>query len=95
MRMHRLMIAGVHREPFPLLADPVQYTPDTLDIWGNRSEMDYWLGVLLDQVSTVVEKAAACDGQPGARLICGVFLLYSGFRFEPLIPKHPSILLSH
>jgi hypothetical protein len=57
------------REPFPLLADPVQYTPDTLDIWGNRSEMDYWLGVLLDQIGTVVEKAAACDGQPGGCLL--------------------------
>ena len=53
------------REPFPLLADGVHYTPDTLDIWGDRSEMDYWLGVLLDQVGTVVEKAAACDNKPG------------------------------
>lgn len=63
--LRRFSCAGACREPFPLLADPVQYTPDTLDTWGNRSEMDYWLGVLLDQIGTVVEKAAACDGQPG------------------------------
>ncbi len=54
------------REPFPLLADPVHYTPDTLDIWGDRSEMLYWLTVLQDQVQTVVEKAAASDAAPGA-----------------------------
>jgi hypothetical protein len=53
------------REPFPLLADPVHYTPDTLDIWADRSEMLYWLGVLQDQVQTVVEKAAASDCAPG------------------------------
>ena len=36
--------------------------PDTLDIWSNRAEMDYWLGVLGDQVQTVVEKAVASEG---------------------------------
>ncbi|EIE24982.1 fumble-domain-containing protein [Coccomyxa subellipsoidea C-169] len=61
------------REPFPLLADAVHYTPDTLDIWGDRAEMDYWLGVLLDQVGTVVEKAAACDGQPDGRRRAAAF----------------------
>ncbi|CAL8471142.1 g10684 [Coccomyxa elongata] len=61
------------REPFPLLADGVHYTPDTLDIWGDRSEMDYWLGVLLDQVSTVVEKAAACDNKPDGRRRAAAF----------------------
>ena len=50
------------REPFPLLADPVGYTPDTLDIWSRPAEMEYWLGVLGDQVQTVVEKAVASEG---------------------------------
>ena len=59
------------REPFPLLADPVNYTPDTLDIWSNRPEMGYWLGVLGDQVQTVVEKAVASEGNSqGTRARC-------------------------
>ena len=56
------------REPFPLLADPVGYAPDTLDIWARPAEMEYWLGVLGDQVQTVVEKAVASEANSqGAR----------------------------
>ena len=48
-------------ESFPLLADPVHYTPDTQDINKDREEMDYWLGVLHDQIPTVVAKAIASE----------------------------------
>lgn len=49
-------------EPFPLLADPVKYEPNTLDIAADPAEMEYWLGVLQDQIPTVCEKAVASDG---------------------------------
>ena len=59
--------APARRETFPLLTDPVSYSPDTLDIWSNRPEMDYWLGILGEQVDTIVEKAIASEGNsPGA-----------------------------
>lgn len=75
----------------------MHYTPDTLDIWGDRSEMDYWLGVLLDQVSTVVEKAAACDNKPGVlsmphcapvlfhRLAFALLLMFLGHKTSTLV----------
>jgi len=48
-------------EPFPLLADPAGYAPDTLDVAADRAELDYWLGVLRDQVPQVVEKAVSSE----------------------------------
>ena len=54
------------RETFPLLMDPGSYSPDTLDIWSNRPEMDYWLGILGEQVDNIVEKAIASEcNSPG------------------------------
>lgn len=53
-------------EAFPLLADPVHYIPDTQDMHKDREEMEYWLGVLHDQIGTVVAKAIASErGTPG------------------------------
>ena len=49
-------------EPFPLLADPAQYTPDTLDARGDPAELGYWLSVLAAQVPQVVAKAVASEG---------------------------------
>lgn len=49
-------------EPFPLLADPAQYDPSTIDINTDPEEMAFWVGVLQDQIPNVVEKAAASDG---------------------------------
>ena len=63
------MLAALRRETFPLLMDPVSYSPDTLDIWSNRPEMDYWLSILGEQVDNIVEKALASEGNsPGACL---------------------------
>lgn len=55
-------LAALCRETFPLLMDPVSYSPDTLDIWSNRLEMDYWLSTLGEQVDNIVEKAIASEG---------------------------------
>ncbi|GFR49108.1 hypothetical protein Agub_g10904 [Astrephomene gubernaculifera] len=49
-------------EPFPLLADPAGYEPNTLNITGDEEELRWWVGVLREQVPTVVEKAAASEG---------------------------------
>ena len=70
MQLRRHDAAGRgRRETFPLLTDPVSYSPDTLDIWSNRPEMDYWLGILGEQVDTIVEKAINSEGNsPGAEL---------------------------
>ena len=57
------------RETFPLLMDPVSYSPDTLDIWSNRPEMDYWLSILGEQVDNIVEKAIASEGNSPGDLI--------------------------
>lgn len=48
-------------EPFPLLSDPASYNPNTIDINGDAAEMAYWVGILQDQIPTVVEKAAASE----------------------------------
>ena len=50
--------------------DPVSYSPDTLDIWSNRPEMDYWLGILGEQVDNIVEKAIASEGNSPGILLC-------------------------
>lgn len=49
-------------EPFPLLADPKRYEPNTIDINADAAEMAYWVGILQDAIPTVVEKAAASEG---------------------------------
>ena len=49
-------------EPFPLLVDPAVYTPNTIDINADAAEMSYWVGILADQIPTVVEKAASSEG---------------------------------
>ena len=48
-------------EPFPLLADPMHYNPNTIDINADAAEMAYWVGILQDAIPTVVEKAAASE----------------------------------
>ena len=63
---HVSNVHALRRETFPLLMDPVSYSPDTLDIWSNRPEMDYWLSILGEQVDNIVEKAIASEGNsPG------------------------------
>lgn len=49
------------QEPFPLLSNPSKYDPNTIDINADAAEMAYWVGVLQDQIPTVVEKAAASE----------------------------------
>ncbi|CAG9461150.1 unnamed protein product [Pedinophyceae sp. YPF-701] len=48
-------------EPFPLLADPGGYEPNTVDIIDDPEEREYWLSVLLQQVPMVEEKAFRSD----------------------------------
>jgi pantothenate kinase len=48
-------------EPFPLLADPGGYNPNTIDINSDAAEMAYWVGILQDAIGTVVQKAAASE----------------------------------
>ena len=50
--------------------DPGSYSPDTLDIWSNRPEMDYWLSILGEQVDNIVEKAIASEGNSPGSLLC-------------------------
>ncbi|KAI8111302.1 hypothetical protein M9434_004874 [Picochlorum sp. BPE23] len=46
-------------EPFPLLATSCKYVANTIDINADAAEMAYWVGVLQDQIPTVMEKAAS------------------------------------
>jgi hypothetical protein len=46
----------------PRAGGQVSYEPNTLDIYSDPEEMAYWLGVLADQIPTVVQKAMACEG---------------------------------
>ena len=48
-------------EPFPLLADPAMYVVNTFDITEDVAEMAYWIGVLQDQIPTVMHKAASSE----------------------------------
>ena len=48
-------------EPFPLLADPLSYEPNTVDISGERDMLDYWLTVLSDSIHTIMQKAVASE----------------------------------
>lgn len=48
-------------EPFPLLADSATYAVNTFDISEDVAEMSYWIGVLQDQIPTVMQKAASSE----------------------------------
>ena len=48
-------------EPFPLLADKQGYEPNTVDL-SDQSEREYWLKILADNLSDLVEKAVASEG---------------------------------
>lgn len=52
-----------------LPADPLNYQDNTLNIHEDMAELDYWLGVLEDQIRTAVEKAiSSSDGSRGTVL---------------------------
>ncbi|KAK9799347.1 hypothetical protein WJX73_008823 [Symbiochloris irregularis] len=75
MNMH---VGVLHYDPsceyFPLLADPVHYTPDTQDINKDREEMGYWLGAMQEGLSTLVAKASASEhNKPGAQRRAAAF----------------------
>ncbi|KAG2399164.1 Pantothenate kinase [Vigna angularis] len=48
-------------EVFPLLADPKLYEPNTIDLSDN-SELEYWLTILSEHLSDLVDKAVASEG---------------------------------
>lgn len=52
------------QEPFPLLAQPAEYLPDTIDI-TDTAEMNYWIKILSGQTPIVAEKAIATDRTAG------------------------------
>jgi hypothetical protein len=64
-------------EPFPLLADEKNYVPDTFNIHTDQAELDYWLGILIDQVGPFVERAisSGLDQDETTGEIPGNFLL--------------------
>lgn len=45
-----------------LCPSPLQYDPSTTDINNDPEEMSYWIEVLMQGIPTVVEKAAASEG---------------------------------
>ena len=49
------------QEPFPLLSQPTEYEPDTIDI-TEKTELTYWVKILSGQIPIVAEKAIATDG---------------------------------
>lgn len=48
-------------ETFPLLLNPEEYEPNTIDIHKSTSDRHYWLQTLKDQIATVANKAAASE----------------------------------
>ena len=63
-----------------LPADPLNYQDNTLNIHEDMAELDYWLGVLEDQIRTAVEKAiSSSDGSKGAALAHAGQLNHWGF----------------
>lgn len=48
-------------EPFPLLADPKRYEPNTVDL-GDPNELQYWFTILSDHSPDLVDKAVASEG---------------------------------
>ncbi|KAK7354053.1 hypothetical protein VNO80_19509 [Phaseolus coccineus] len=48
-------------EVFPLLADPKLYEPNTIDL-SDHSELEYWLTILSEHLSDLVDKAVASEG---------------------------------
>lgn len=72
--------------------DPVSYSPDTLDIWSNRPEMDYWLSILGEQVDNIVEKAIASEGNsPGALPLLAKLDRHVLLSAARATQKHPSL----
>ena len=51
-------------EPFPLLSQRpgYRYVANTIDLSADAAEMAYWVGILQDQLPTVMEKAASSQG---------------------------------
>jgi len=51
-------------EPFPLLSQRsgYRYVANTIDVNADADEMAYWVGILQDQLPTVMEKAASSEG---------------------------------
>lgn len=49
-------------EPFPLLTDPVDYEPNTLNVREDKPMLHYWLNVLSDSIQTIMAKAVASEG---------------------------------
>lgn len=45
-----------------VLHDVLQYDPNTIDINNDRGELEYWVGVLQNQIPDVVEKAFTSEG---------------------------------
>jgi hypothetical protein len=54
-------------EPFPLLADAIAYTPNTIDINRESEELLYWAGVL-QVCEGVVWCVRGCRGKGGGGL---------------------------
>ncbi|KAJ8754560.1 hypothetical protein K2173_005721 [Erythroxylum novogranatense] len=48
-------------EVFPLLVDLKKYEPNTIDL-GDHSELEYWLTLLSEHLSDLVDKAVASEG---------------------------------
>lgn len=49
-------------EPFPLLTDPVDYEPNTLNLQEDKPMLQYWLNVLSDSIQNIMAKAMASEG---------------------------------
>lgn len=49
-------------EPFPLLTDPVDYEPNTLNLREDKPMLHYWLNVLSDSIQNIMAKAMASEG---------------------------------
>eukprot|EP00210_Caulerpa_lentillifera_P003727 g3560.t1 len=60
-----LHVGVLHFHPslrmFPLLVNPEEYEPNTLDINNSKSERLYWLQILIGQINTVAQKASSSD----------------------------------
>ena len=55
-------------QPFPLLAEPQQYEPETFNIVDDPGARSYWLGVLRDSIPGVVDKAALSEQRTPGQL---------------------------
>ncbi|CAD7700634.1 unnamed protein product [Ostreobium quekettii] len=61
------LVGVLHWKPlhqiFPLLADPDEYEPSTIDINQSEEERTFWLNILEEHIPTIVEKAIASEGE--------------------------------